>query len=127
MKIKWLKLFVALAGIVAILIVFSLAQEMNRRLAVQREIVRLENEASKLEKNLIQMENLNQYFKTDDFAELMAREKLNYRAPGEKVVLIPEQPMVKGVSDEMAEENNRPIPKKWWDAFFTDTAGRPGL
>lgn len=119
MKAGWLKLGLAAAGIVAVLIIFSLVQEMNRRLSVQREIVRLESEANKLEKNLIQMENLNQYFKTDDFAELMAREKLNYRAEGEKVVLIPETEAVRDESEEGEAIDNRSIPKRWWDAFFT--------
>lgn len=124
MNARWLKFVLAAAGIIAILIIFSLVQEMNRRLSVQREIVRLESEANKLEKNLIQMENLNQYFKTDDFAELMAREKLNYRAEGEKVVLIPETATAQDESDETDEVDERSIPKRWWDAFFTKPLAR---
>jgi len=119
MNAKWLKWVLAAAAIIALLIIFSLVQEMNHRLSVQREIVRLENEASKLEKSLIQMENLNQYFKTDDFAELMAREKLNYRAEGEKVVLIPEGETAPDESSEAEKTDERSIPKRWWDAFFT--------
>lgn len=119
MNARWLKFVLAAAGIIAMLIIFSLVQEMNRRLSVQREIVRLESEASKLEKNLIQMENLNQYFKTDDFAELMAREKLNYHAEGEKVVLVPETATEQDESDEADMADERSIPKRWWDAFFT--------
>ncbi|OGY35894.1 MAG: hypothetical protein A3E37_00290 [Candidatus Andersenbacteria bacterium RIFCSPHIGHO2_12_FULL_46_9] len=121
---RWLKFVLAAAGIVGILIIFSLVQEMNRRLSVQREIVRLESDANKLEKNLIQMENLNQYFKTNDFAELMAREKLNYRAEGEKVVLIPEIEAVQDESAETDQVDERSIPKRWWDAFFTKPLAR---
>lgn len=124
MNARWLKFVLAAAGVIAILIIFSLVQEMNRRLSVQREIVRLESEANKLEKNLIQMENLNQYFKTDDFAELMAREKLNYRAEGEKVVLIPETATAQDESDEADVVDERSIPKRWWDAFFTKPLAR---
>lgn len=124
MNARWLKFVLAAAGIIALLILFSLVQEMNRRLAVQREIVQLESEANKLEKNLIQMENLNQYFKTDDFAELMAREKLNYRAEGEKVVLIPETATAQDESDETDDVDERSIPKRWWDAFFTKPLAR---
>jgi cell division protein FtsB len=121
MNARWLKFVLAVSGIVGLLIVFSLVQEMNRRLSVQREIVRLESEANKLEKNLIQMENLNQYFKTDDFAELMAREKLNYRAEGEKVVLIPETNVTGDESVIKEKTDDRSVPKRWWDAFFTKT------
>jgi len=107
------------AGVIVLLIFFALAQEMNRRLQVQREIVRLESEVSSLEKNLIEMENLNQYFKTEDYAELMAREKLNYKAAGEKVVLIPEGVSEEEVAPKEESENERSVPKKWWDLFFT--------
>jgi len=107
------------AGIIILLILFALAQEMNRRLQVQREIVQLDSEVSALEKNLIEMNNLNQYFKTDDFAELMAREKLNYKATGEKVVLIPEEQEGELIKEEETYEDTQSIPKKWWDAFFT--------
>ena len=124
MMARWLKFVLAAAWIVGILIIFSLVQEMNRRLSVQREIVRLESDANKLEKNLIQMENLNQYFKTNDFAELMAREKLNYRAEGEKVVLIPEIEAVQDESAETDQVDERSIPKRWWDAFFTKPLAR---
>ena len=124
MMARWLKFVLAAAGIVGILIIFSLVQEMNRRLSVQLEIVRLESDANKLEKNLIQMENLNQYFKTNDFAELMAREKLNYRAEGEKVVLIPEIEAVQDESAETDQVDERSIPKRWWDAFFTKPLAR---
>lgn len=127
MKTRWLKFVLAAAGVIAVLIIFSLVQEMNRRLSVQREIVQLESEASKLEKNLIQMENLNQYFKTDDFAELMAREKLNYRAEGEKVVLIPETNDKPEDSIEAEKTDTRSIPKRWWDAFFTKPLLPPDL
>ena len=113
------KFLLSIAGIVVLFILISLAQEMNRRLQVHREVARLESEAHKLEKSIIEMESLNQYFRTDAFQELMAREKLNYRAPGEQVVLLPE-------IDENREipNNNKKgaravaIPRRWWDAFF---------
>jgi len=114
-----IKLIAGVAIVVVLLIVFSLAQEMNRRLQVQREIVRLESEVSKLEKNLIEMENLNQYFATDDFAELVAREKLNYRAEGEQVVLIQEDQATAQENMEVENEKIQSIPRRWWDAFFT--------
>jgi|GEM_PF-2491671 cell division protein FtsB len=119
MRIISPKIMLLVAGIIILLILFALAQEMNRRLQVQREIVQLDSEVSALEKNLIEMNNLNQYFKTDDFAELMAREKLNYKATGEKVVLIPEEQEGELIKEEETYEDTQSIPKKWWDAFFT--------
>ncbi len=113
------KIILLAAGVVVILILFSLTQEMNRRIQIRREIVRLENETRRLEKNLTEMENLNQYFKTDAFAERMAREKLNYQAAGEKVVLIPEGEQVEPTAPTAQAENSKSIPRHWWDAFFS--------
>jgi len=113
------RIIVLVAGVVAVFIMIALAQEMNRRLQIQREIARLEGEVYGLEKTIIEMENLNQYFRTDAFRERMAREKLNFRGEGEKVVLLPAD--VAGASDGImaAEEmESYSIPRRWWNAFF---------
>lgn len=106
---------------VAVFVFFSLAQEMNRRLQIQREASRLEQEAQQLEKRITELENLNQYFRTSAFQERMAREKLNYKAEGEKVVLISDPPHVEVVPPE---NNARQVPLstllRWWHAFFGD-------
>ena len=44
----------AVTSIVALLILFSLAQEMNRRLQVQREVSRLVRDVNKMERRNIQ-------------------------------------------------------------------------
>jgi len=107
------------AGIIVVFILFSLAQEMNRRLQIQREVAQLDQEARNLEKSIVEMEQLNQYFKTDSFQERMAREKLNYRAPGEEVVLIPEQDLEQAAVDTReVETREMAIPEKWWRVFF---------
>jgi len=115
------KLMLGATGIIILFILFSLAQEMNRRLQVQREIVGLEQEAREVEKSLIAMENLNQYFRTDAFQERMAREKLNYRAEGEKVVLITEDYQAAAVETQaVLERVDSSIPRRWWQIFFGD-------
>jgi len=107
--------------IVVLLILLSLAQEMNRRWQVQKEVARLEEDVRELSSNVVELENLNQYFRTDDYQERLAREKLNYRAPGEEVVLIPENEL--GVTDEELEigteaEQPASLPVRWWNVFF---------
>lgn len=109
--------------VVALLILFSLAQEMNRRWQVQREITRLESEVNKMERKVVELNQLNEYFSTPDYKERLAREQLNFRAPGEKVVLIPER--VAGTQTTQRtkepEEQRRSIPLRWWYLFFVDT------
>ena len=115
------KIIFGVTAVVALFIVTSLAQEMNRRIAVQREVLRLEHEADNMHKSLIELENLNQYFRTDDYQDRVAREKLNYNAPGEKVVVITES-TDKGSALKSAENESEliSIPERWWRLFFVD-------
>ena len=75
-----------------------------------------------MERRVIELEQLNEYFSTKDYKERLAREQLNYRAPGEKVVLIPER--VLGTQQTNAakkqDEQKRSIPLRWWYLFFVD-------
>ncbi len=94
---------------------------MNRRWQIEREIGKLEAQANEVQKHVTELANLNQYFRTPDFQERLAREKLNYRAPGEEVVLIPENEQVSEVpltSQAIPRDTVVSIPLKWWNAFF---------
>ncbi len=115
-------IIIAVTAVIVFLILLSLAQEMNRSWQIQRETAKLDQEVSELQNNIIELEHLNQYFKTDDYRERLAREKLNYRAEGENVVLIPEQEIeaaekLPQESDTSTAQSN---PMRWWQAFFVD-------
>ena len=108
-----------LAFVVVFILLVSLLQEMNRRWQVQREVSQLEREVQEMQRSVIHLKNLNQYFATDDYQERLAREKLNYQAPGEKVVLIPENVSLTQSgepTDQGAEKLS--VPEQWWRAFF---------
>lgn len=109
-----------LAGVVVLFILVSLAQEMNRRWQYQAQVDLLEEEVRQSEKGLVELEHLNEYFRTAEYQERLAREKLNYRAPGESVVLIPQDEVSTNPDIEKPQEEVKPnsIPKKWWLIFF---------
>lgn len=116
-------LILSITVIVAILILLSLAQEMNRRWQVQQEIAKLENEINSMEKRVVELEQLNEYFSTPDYKERLAREQLNFRAPEEKVVLLSEQDAKQVEAKSAAkkqEEKPRSLPLEWWYLFFVD-------
>ena len=121
------KLIIGVTIVIVFLILLSLVQEMNRRWQVQREVQRLEEEVAGIQKEVVELDNLNTYFRTEDYQERLAREKLNYRAPGEQVVLIPEE-------DATQTENELPqatadvsisTPMRWWRIFFVDSNPLP--
>ncbi len=104
------------------ILIVSLVQEMNRRWQVQREVAALEAEVKAAERKTIELAHLNQYFRTDAFQERVARENLNYSAPGEKVVLVPEEAQdVPTASSEIGGKTQpASIPLKWWQIFFVE-------
>lgn len=109
--------------IVVILIVFSLAQEANRRWQAQTQIRELQSQVDNMQKHLVELQQLNEYFRTNDYRERIAREQLNYRAPGEKVVLIPETSTPNQQAAALKEEPAASVstPLKWWYLFFVNT------
>jgi len=118
MAVLKIKLVLGVTGVVALFVVMSLVQEMNRRWQVQREVRQLEEQANEMQQAVTQLENLNQYFRTDDYQERLAREKLNYQAPGEKVVLIPDETRTATAEAATPAEAPMSIPEKWWRIFF---------
>lgn len=117
------KIILGAASLIALIILISLAQEMHRRLEVQRQVSLLEQKAAAAEKTIVEMQNLNQYFRTDAYQDRLAREKLNYVAPGEKVVLVPDDntdATDKDAPKSEAAERQYSIPELWWRAFFVE-------
>jgi cell division protein FtsB len=115
------RIVVGVAAVIVLFILLSLGQEMNRRWQIEREVARLEAQANDVQRNVTELENLNQYFRTSDFQERLAREKLNFRAPGEEVVLIPEDEQLSEVAvgtQQIQRESVISIPVQWWNAFF---------
>lgn len=113
------KIIGAVALVIILTLLVSLAQEMNRRIQVQREVVQLQQEVDTMEKNIVELENLNTYFNTDAYQERLAREKLNYQLPGEKVVLIPQENDVTAPGKAAAApERQISMPERWWRTFF---------
>lgn len=118
------KLVIGVATVVGVILVTSLIQEMNRRWQVQREVQALKQEVQLAERKVVELSQLNQYFRTDAFQERLARENLNYSAPGETVVLIPEdaEPVEVQSSAMPKKPESASIPMKWWRIFFVEDA-----
>ena len=108
--------YLLLANILAVFQVYRL----------DKEIIRLRQEIAELKIKNQDLENLIAYLKTDSFKEREARRKLNYRKPGERVLVIPDQTaFVERKEEEEASSlspeerlKNLPTPYKWWYYFF---------
>lgn len=114
----YIRISIAVGGVITLALLVSLVQEMNRKIQVQREVRALEQQAQDAERAVIELENLNEYFRTDDYQERLAREKLNYSAPGEHVILVPEDSVTKTDASTKDSPLSASIPMRWWEVFF---------
>ncbi len=126
MKIRPLILtFFILAGIaiVAVISCFSF-KEKKRNNQIDQEIEKLRQEAGKIQANNRELQEKIAYFKTQDFQEKVAKEKLNLQKPDEQVVIVKPSPSYE-TGEQKPSDNQEPeavqnIPnyKKWWNYFF---------
>lgn len=85
-----------------------------------KDIEAEEEKVAVLEDEILGMRNEINYFQTQSFKEKEAREKLGYKAPGEKVLSLPMDKEEEKVADkELGEvEIKTPNYRIWWKYFF---------
>lgn len=77
-------------GIIAILVTWSGVSAVETNYSLQKQITQLQqqNELSSLQNNNQQLQN--EYYNTNEYLELQARQLLGKALPGEKLILVPE-------------------------------------
>lgn len=120
----WIKFFLFISLAVFFLVAYSLVKETRKKYQIQKEVDKLKEEAVSLEQGNQKLKGLIDYFETDNFSEKEAREKLNVKKEGEKLVILKEQEIVLDKEEEESgEEDVKPdIPNwlKWFEYFFSD-------
>lgn len=113
------KLFMLVATIVAIMVVFGYSRAYYQDYLMAKEIEDLQAQTKKLEAKKMELLEVLKYVKSDSFAEEKARTELNMIKPGEQVLVVP-----KAVVSENRQENNSVVGwtnisnyKKWWQYF----------
>lgn len=109
-------------GILALFIGISFAQELRRRVALQRHVEQLRQEIRSREQKIADVRQFSEYLKTDAYKERAAREKLNYQKPGEQVVVVPSGAVSGATASAEVPRGEvpMPIPRQWWNLIFPD-------
>ena len=114
------RLFMLVATIIAIMVVFGYGRVYYQDYLVTREIQYLQDQAKKLQAKKLELLEALKYVKSDSFAEEKARTELNMIKPGEQVLVAP-----KAAAIDDRQENSSMIRwtgisnyKKWWQYFF---------
>lgn len=118
------KLVLIIGFFVLIAAAFFLAKEFYKKRQIQNEITKLEQEAAKINRENLEIQDKIAYLQSRDYQEREAKDKLNLQNPGENVVVI--KPGVAREQVVEAENENIPQPlppvvpnpQKWWKYFF---------
>lgn len=92
--------------------------------AVAREIKALQKNAEELSMENEKLSEKIQYLQTDAFKEKLAKDKLNYVAEGEELVIIKSGSETRVMKEEPQQTADSPktqsVPNyiKWWNEFF---------
>lgn len=113
------RLFMFVATIIAMMVMFGYARAYYQDYLVTQEIQQLQNQAKSLQAKKMELLEVLKYVKSDSFAEEKARTELNMVKPGEQVLVVPKSE-VKGNRQEnnsMIGLSNISNYKKWWKYF----------
>lgn len=116
------RLFIVVALVVAIMIVFGYVRSYYQDLQVRSQIEDLQDQARSLEGKKLELLEALKYVKSNDFVEEKARTEFNMVKPGEQVAVISSTlPLKQDRQDQnnMVALNDIPNYIKWW-RYFVD-------
>lgn len=95
-------------GIVVLAIAWSGAKTVQNNYDLQKKISTLQkqNDVLSLENQNAQLQN--QYYKTNQYLELSARQNLGLAAPGESVLLVPQSTALKYIDPKIGQSSSQP-------------------
>lgn len=125
---------IALIVFSLVIMVFTsvqLVKELLNKRELQKNIDELSVKVNELKKRNSDLSSMINYFQSMEFVEQEARTKLNFRKPGENIIIVAGsmengegQTVTDGeislTTEENALLNKKTNPQKWWDYFFAD-------
>lgn len=112
------RLFLIIALIAISIVGVALLKGWRRSQELAKEVESLHSKISIYEQKNQEMDDLINYFQTDDFAEREARLRLNLKLPGEQVAILPGTGGVDDSSLETSQSLYNNNWQKWWNYFF---------
>lgn len=115
-------------GFIALLTAWSGVKVIGKNYLLQQEIAQLDkrNQIYKIENENLKFEN--QFFNTETYIELTARQQFSKGLPGEKLLIISKEeadakaPKIPGLANEEIDKNNQPSYlqnlEAWKNFFF---------
>lgn len=99
---------------------FKYASEVYKDYKVNSDIIKLEQSIEELKAENEVLQDYLEYLDTDSYKEIVAKQDLNLRKEGEKVIVVKGSAYAEEVSfdENTIVYTNIPIYMKWWRMFF---------
>lgn len=104
-----------LGVIIALYIAVYLVQTVKRNYDLQQEIGGLEQQITDLRIEQDQLKYKIQYYQTESFKEKEARDKLGLQAPGESVIILPQDKQTEKQTEDQPQKTRKSNPEQWLD------------
>jgi len=104
--------------IIGIGLIINLSRDILRLLKAGERIEQTQLRAEELEKENLQLQEMKEYYQSEEFIEEQARNKLNLSREGETIVILP--PNVEELVGWQEEERPQELPnwQRWLKLFF---------
>jgi cell division protein FtsB len=117
---------IALALVVAAAWAWGSVSMMQRNYALQRDVDAQKRQAELLELQVATMQYEQNYYKSDEYKDLAARQHLGLASPGEKVLILPANSAAakkQDTSTEVQQASTQPPSNldQWINFFFGNT------
>ena len=116
--------FTILCAVVIFFVGWSTIELWPKKVTVNNEVNNLEQKIAETEKSNSELAKLLDYFKSDNYLEREARQRLNYKKPGEEVVFVFRDKESK-INKESQEEKISNF-QKWWNWLRAKGFARKG-
>ena len=101
---------IVLLALTVFLFGYAFSKELKKKKKIREEILSLQEEAQKVERENMEIKKRISYLGSKDFQEIEAKERLNLQNPGEKMVVISPSPISKDEKEAVySSEKDKPI------------------
>lgn len=114
--------FIITGVLVLMFVVVAFSRELYRKTQLTNEIDRIADEIEELRSGNEELSALIEYYQTESYQELSAREHLGLTTHGEVVISIPTNENTAMTEEEpidYAADPDTSNTKKWWNYFFS--------
>ncbi len=122
----FIKIFLLLAFVALVFMIFSIIKETHKKNQIKKEILALQEEAQRINKDNAQIKEKIAYLESPEYQIKEAKDKLGLQNPEENVIVV--KPNVgkeaeadsydTNIQEKIPETENVPNHIKWWNYFF---------